>query len=152
MLNLVSRLWAFLAVRGVFGILFGSIAFLMPHATFAGLILVFGAYAFADGICAIALGIRDYGEGQRWWTLVLEGVLGVAVGILTFVWPQAAAVALITWVAVWALFTGVLEIMAAIRLRRHFPGEWMLLIAGVCSMLFGLPLLVSPGLGVVALI
>jgi len=79
MLNLVSRLWKFLALRGILGLIFAAAAFLMPQVTFASLILVFGVYAFADGICAIALGVRDYGEGQRWWTLLLEGLLGVAV-------------------------------------------------------------------------
>ena len=151
MLNLVSRLWKFLALRGILGLIFAAAAFLMPQVTFASLILVFGVYAFADGICAIALGVRDYGEGQRWWTLLLEGLLGVAVGILTFVRPQLTALALLTVIAVWAIFTGVLEILAAIRLRRHYPGEWMLFLAGVCSLLFGLPLIITPGLGAVAL-
>ena len=151
MLNLVSRLWKLLAVRGILGLVFAAAACLMPQVTFAGLILLFGAYALADGLCAIALGIRDYGEGQRWWTLALEGLLGIAVGIITFARPQAAALALLTVIAVWAIFTGVLEILAAIRLRRHYPGEWRLLLAGACSMLFGLPLILSPGLGVVAL-
>jgi uncharacterized membrane protein HdeD (DUF308 family) len=151
MLNLVSRLWKLLALRGILGLLFAAAAFLMPQATFASLIMLFGIYATADGLCAIALGVRDYGEGQRWWTLALEGLLGVVVGFLTLARPQVTALALLTIIAVWALFTGVLEILAAIRLRRHYPGEWKLLLAGACSMLFGLPLILSPGLGVVAL-
>jgi len=145
MLNLISRLWKLLALRGILGLVFAAVAFLMPQVAFASLIILFGAYALVDGLCAIALGVRDYGEGQRWWTL------GVAVGIVTFARPHVTALALLTIIAVWAIFTGVLEILAAFRLRRHYPGEWRLFLAGACSLLFGLPLIVSPGLGAVAL-
>lgn len=152
MLQRAARNWWMLALRGMFAILFGVLAFLLPGLTLAALVLLFGAYAFVDGLFAIVAGIRSYGEQARWWALVLEGIVGVVVGVLTFLYPGITALVLLYFIAAWALITGVLEIVAAIRLRKEIQGEWMLALAGIASVLFGILLLVLPGSGALAVI
>jgi uncharacterized membrane protein HdeD (DUF308 family) len=152
MLQLATRNWWMLAIRGVLAILFGVLAYLVPGAAIYALVLLFGAYAFVDGIFAVIAGIRSYGERDRWWALVIEGIAGIVIGVITFLYPGVTALVLLYFIAAWALITGVLEIAAAIRLRKEIHGEWLLALAGVASVLFGVLLLVLPGPGALALI
>lgn len=152
MLHVVTRNWWMLALRGILAILFGVLAYLVPGAAIYALVLLFGAYSFVDGIVAVVAGIRSYGERDRWWALVIEGLAGIIIGIITFFYPGITALVLLYFIAAWALITGVLEIVAAIRLRREIKGEWLLALAGVASLLFGVLLLVLPSAGALALI
>jgi uncharacterized membrane protein HdeD (DUF308 family) len=153
MLDALARYWWVVALRGALAVLFGVLALVWPGITLAALVLLFGGYALVDGV--FALGNAFFGgaraEGRRPW-LILEGVVGIIVGILTFVWPGITALALLWVIAAWAIITGVLEIATAIRLRRELRGEWMLIASGVLSVIFGLILAVRPGPGAVALV
>jgi uncharacterized membrane protein HdeD (DUF308 family) len=148
----LARNWWALALRGVFAVIFGVIAFAWPGITLAALVILYGAYAMADGIFAIAAAITGRPERAPWWALLLEGVLGIAVGIMTFAWPGITALVLLYLIAGWAMATGVLEIAAAIRLRREIRGEWMLALGGVLSIIFGILLVINPGAGALAVI
>ncbi|HEY2157328.1 MAG TPA: HdeD family acid-resistance protein [Isosphaeraceae bacterium] len=148
----LARNWWALTLRGVFAVIFGVIAFAWPGITLAALVILYGAYAMADGIFAIAATITGRPEGAPWWALLLEGVLGIAVGIMTFAWPGITALVLLYLIAGWAMATGVLEIAAAIRLRREVRGEWMLALSGVLSIIFGILLVINPGAGALAVI
>src|SRR3954453_9889214 len=140
-----------LAVRGIFAVIFGLVALLWPGITLWALVLLFGAYAFADGIFAIVAAFRQEDRGVRWLVL-LEGVLGVVLGVLTFLWPGTVALALLYIIAAWAIITGILEIAAAVGLRRVIPGEWALIVGGVASVIFGVLLAVWPREGLLALV
>jgi uncharacterized membrane protein HdeD (DUF308 family) len=148
----LTRRWWAVALRGVIAVLFGIIAFARPGLTILALVAVFGVYALFDGALAIAMAFWAAEHRTRWWPFAIEGLAGIAVGILTFVWPVMTAVVLTLFIAWWAIITGVLEIAAAIRLRRVIQGEWLLAASGVLSVIFGVWLLVFPAAGAVSVV
>jgi uncharacterized membrane protein HdeD (DUF308 family) len=149
MLHLLARHWWALALRGVFAVLFGLLTFLIPGITLLTLVLLFGAYAILDGIFDIVSAVRAPGHH---WPLILEGVVGIIIGILTFLWPGITTMVLLYLIAFWAIFTGVLEIVAGIRLREVIANEWLLILMGVLSVLFGIFILIFPGAGALAIV
>ena len=146
----LSRNWWALVLRGVLAVLFGLAAIIWPGITVTILILLFGAYAFVDGVLALASAVRTADRHGNWWPLVVEGIVGVGVGLVAFFYPEATAVALVFLVAFWAIVTGALEIVAAVRLREEISNELLLGIGGVVSVLLGLALIVFPGAGILA--
>jgi len=144
--------WWALVIRGLAAIFFGILAFVWPGITVAALILVFGAYAIVDGIFALIAGVRAPKSLKRWWLLLIEGVVGVAAGVVAFAMPGITALLLLFIIACWAILTGVIEIVAAIQLRREVTGEWLMVISGVASIIFGGLLLYDPGAGALALV
>jgi uncharacterized membrane protein HdeD (DUF308 family) len=152
-LPVLSRNWWALALRGLAAIVFGILAFVWPGITLWALILLFGAYMLVDGVFAIVAAVRVAGEAARWWLLLVEGILGVLAGIVAFVWPGLTALALLYFVAAWAIVTGIFEIVGAIRLRVEIEGEWALILGGALSVLFGVLLVVvGPGVGLLSLV
>ena len=155
MTNLTSTLkrgWWLLLLRGLFAIAFGILAWVQPGITLAALVLIFGVYSMADGISCLWMAIAGPKGHEYWWLVLLEGLLGVGIGLIAFLAPGITAVWLVFYIAIWAIATGVLEIAAAIRLRKEVDGEWMLLLAGVASLLLGVALAVQPGAGALALL
>ena len=150
MIHELARNWGWIALRGVLAIIFGLIAFFEPQSAFAALVLLFGAYAFVDGVFALIALFRGAGR-DRFWVLVLEAVVGIGIGVLTIARPAATALALLYYVGIWAVLTGVFELMAAIRLRKEITGEFWLGLAGVLSIAFGVLLFVVPGSAALAL-
>src|SRR3954453_20257347 len=144
---ILARNWWALALRGLAAILFGIAALVVPHIALVVLIALFGAYALVDGVFAIVSAVRAAERHMRWWPLLVEGLAGIVLGALTFVWPGVTALVLLYFIASWALVTGVFEILAAIRLRQEITGEWLLGLTGVLSVVFGLLLIIFPGAG-----
>ena len=147
----MSKAWGSLVVRGILAILFGVLTLAIPGISLMVLVALFGAYAFVDGIFSLVAAYRATPE-ERWGVWVLEGLAGIAAGVVTFFWPSITALALLFIIAAWALVTGVLELAAAVKLRRQIHGEWLLGLSGVLSVLFGLLLLSNPGAGILALV
>jgi uncharacterized membrane protein HdeD (DUF308 family) len=140
---LVTNWWA-LVVRGLVGIAFGILTFIWPGSTLLALVLLFGAYALVDGVVSLAGAVRAVGGHERWGVLVLEGITGILAAVITAAWPGITLVGLVFLIAAWALVTGVLEIAAAIRLRNHVPGEWLLLLGGIASLILAICLMIAP--------
>lgn len=132
--------WKWIMARGVLAILVALVAFLFPFPALLGFTLVFAAFAFVDGVLTLASGIR--GGETSWTELILRGVLGIAVGVIFVLMPLVAvvgyALATLAILIAWAVVTGVLEIVAAARLRKAIRGEWLLGLSGVLSILLGL--------------
>jgi uncharacterized membrane protein HdeD (DUF308 family) len=147
---LVRNWWA-LALRGALAVLFGVLAFVMPGLTVAFLIALFGAYALIDGVLAIVAGVKAAEHHERFGSLLLRGILGIAAGIVAFIFPGPTAVVLTLMIAAWAIVTGVLEIVAAVHLHRAH-GEWLLIVNGALSVLFGLLLVIVPAIGILTLV
>ena len=150
MVGTLSRSWWLVALRGVIGILFGLVAFFMPGITLFVLVILFGAYMLVDGVFALVQAIRFRHERERWPMLLLEGVLGIAIGLVTLFWPGITALAWLYTIAIWAIATGVLEIATAIRLRKEIKGEWFLALTGVVSIALGIALVLLPLAGLLA--
>ncbi len=148
----LARNWWLLALRGVAGILFGIAAFVWPESTLAALVLVFGAYVFVDGIFALIAGIGMRRQLSLWWLVVVEGVAGIILGLLTFRSPDITALILLSFIAAWSIITGVFEIATAVRLRKMIPNEWLMILSGVVSIVFGILLIAQPGAGEIAIV
>ena len=152
MLVVYTSSWWALVLRGLAAIAFGVLAFVWPQITLTALVFLWGAYALVDGAFAIAAGVKSHGDNKRWWVLLLEGILGVAAGLVAFLVPGITALALLVLIAAWAMVTGAFEIAAAIQLRKYIKGEWLLALAGIASVLFALALLFNPAAGALALV
>lgn len=149
--QLVRNWWA-VGLRGLAGVLFGLAAFFWPGLTLAILVSLFGAYALVDGVFAIVTGIVAASKHERWGAILLEGIVGIAVGLVTFFRPGITALTLLYLIAAWAIITGVFEIAAAIRLRKEIEGEWLLGLSGIASVIMGALLVIMPGAGALALL
>lgn len=146
----LARNWWLVALRGVFAILFGVLAFAAPQAFLLALALYFAAYMLVDGGWTIASAIRAAQKHERYGFLLLEGIVDIVVGLAAALIPAAAIWAFVLLVATWALVTGALMIAAAFRLHLHY-GRWWLGLGGVISILFGLALAINPGMSAIVL-
>jgi uncharacterized membrane protein HdeD (DUF308 family) len=149
MVELLARRWWALALRGLLAVLFGILTFIIPGLTLFYLVLLFGAYAILEGVFNIISALR---APRQHWPLLLEGIVGIIAGFLAFGWPGITALILLYVIGFWAIFTGILEIAAGIRLRKHIDNEWLLILMGVVSVGFGVVLLVFPGTGALAIV
>ena len=150
--SILLRSWWLLLLRGLVAIAFGVLTWVQPGISLATLVLLFGAYSMADGILATWTAIAGGKDNDYRWVLLLEGLLGIGVGVLTFVAPGITALALLFYIAIWAIATGALEIAAAIRLRKEIKDEWLLILAGIASVVFGALLAAQPRAGALALL
>lgn len=149
---ILHRTWWVLLLRGLVAIVFGILTWGLPGISLGVLVLLFGAYSMMDGILGVCTAIAGRKEHESWWVLLLGGLLGIGVGVLTFLAPGITALALLFYIAIWAIATGVLEIVAAIRLRGEVEGEWWFILGGFASVVFGVLLMAQPGVGALALL
>ena len=140
---LVKNWWS-LVVRGLAAIALGLITVVRHGITLGQLELLFGGYAIVDGLLSLAGAIRAAESGERWAPLATEGLVGIAAGIVTYAWPAIPLVSFGYIVAVWAFLTGGLELAAALQLRKHVSGEWMLMFGGIASLVLGLLMIAIP--------
>jgi uncharacterized membrane protein HdeD (DUF308 family) len=152
LLDYLGHNWGWVVLRGVVAVLFGVMAIASPGITLATLVILWGAYALADGILALVAAWQVRDAGRPFWALIVAGLLGIAAGVATFMWPGITALALLMIIAAWAFFMGAAQIVAAIRLRKVIEGEWMLGLSGVLSVLFGVLMVASPGAGALAML
>jgi uncharacterized membrane protein HdeD (DUF308 family) len=150
MLDDLARNWWLVLLRGACAIIFGVLTVIWPGLSLLTLILFWGIFALFDGGLALGAAIMGGTPAPRWW-LALVGVLGIAAGALTLMWPGVTGLVLLFFIAGWAIAAGVFEIVGAIRLRKEIDDEWMLIASGILSVLFGFLILAFPGAGALGL-
>lgn len=146
----LARHWWVLMLRGVLAIIFGVITFTRPIYTLRTLVLLFGLYSFIDGLLGVWSALSNRHDTKDWRLMLIGGLAGMAIGVVTLFAPRITAFALVLYIAIWAITTGVVEIAMAVRLRREIQDEWLIAIAGATSIAVGLVLLSRPHAGVVA--
>jgi len=141
----ITANWWVLLLRGLVALAFGIVAFAYPFSAVGAFIIVFGAFAFADGVLTIFQAFRfAHPERWSWWYVILQGLAGIAIAAVVFFYPGLAAATFGVLIALWAIFTGVLEIGAGLRLRRDVAGEIFLIVAGALSVVVGAVLFYYP--------
>ena len=151
-LGQIARNWWVFLLRGIVAILFGVLAFLRPGITLEALVLLFAFWALFDGVFSLIGSIGAAEAREPWWPLVLIGLLGIAAGILTLRYPGVTALALLFVIAFWSILRGIIEIVAAVRLRDLIKGEWWLILGGIASIAFGVLLVMYPESGLLAVV
>jgi uncharacterized membrane protein HdeD (DUF308 family) len=152
MLHALAKGWWLLLLRGIAAIAFGVLAFLWPGLTLVTLVLLYGAFALVDGVLSLVAAFTGSAKPVPTWWLVVVGLLGIAAAAVTFLWPGITAVLLVLFIGAWALVHGIFEIIGAIQLRKEIDNEWMLILGGVLSVLFGAIILIAPGAGALGLV
>lgn len=146
---LARNWWAF-AIRGLLGVLFGVIALTVPGAAMLSLLLIFAAYAIADGVFAIVSAVRAASHHERWLLFVFEGIVGIAAGGIALFWPTITLIVFVLLVAVWAIVSGSIMLTAAFHTDAAH-GRWWLALGGVASLIYGALLIVMPLIGALVL-
>jgi uncharacterized membrane protein HdeD (DUF308 family) len=150
-MDTIAHNWWVVTLHAIFGVLFGLMAIFMPGITLISLVYLFGIYAIVHGIVMLASLAEPNALVPR-WVRVVQGIAGIGLGILTFVWPGITTLTLLLLIAVWSIIDGIMRIVAAIELRKVIEHEWLLAISGVLSVLFGVAIVVWPGLGALTLV
>jgi uncharacterized membrane protein HdeD (DUF308 family) len=151
-LHALAKCWWLVLLRGIAGMVFGVLAFIWPGLTLITLVLLYGAYALIDGVIALMAAFTGAAKPVPTWWLIVVGLCGIAAGLVTFLWPGITALVLIIFIGAWAIAHGVFEIIGAIKLRKEIDNEWLLILAGAVSVIFGIIVLVAPGAGALGLI
>ncbi len=147
---MLAQNWWAMALRGVFALVFGGIALVLPDVTVAALVLLFAAYMLVDGIFAIVAGLRAAQRHERWGWLAFEGVADLIAGAISFLWPAITVLAFVTLLGVWAMLRGALLLIATFRLAASH-GKWLMGIGGAISAIWGLLLILQPAVGALVL-
>src|SRR5438876_955645 len=152
LIETLKRHWWVPVLRGIAAVVFGVMAFVYPGLTVAVLVLLFGAWVLVDGIFRVVGALGHRGSDKEWGFDLVIGIMGIIIGFLTFHAPRITALALIIYIAAWALMIGATEIVLAIKMRREIKGEWFLILMGLASIVFAVLLLWNPIAGAAAVI
>lgn len=148
----ISEHWWILLLRGIIAVLFGLAIFAMPGLTLVLFVLLFGAFALADGILLIVDSLMNKNTNGRWWLRLLQGVVAILAGIAVFVWPGISALILLYVIAFNAIFGGTFQAISAFIFRKAIRGELLLIAGGIISVIFGVLLIMYPLSGALALV
>lgn len=150
--QLMARKWWAVALRGLISVIFGIIAFAWPQLTAALMVMFFGVYVFIDGLFALIASFSMHGGLGRWWLMLIEGILGIVLGLIFLFNPAFTAAFLLILIAIWAIVTGIIEIVLAITYAKIVPDNWLMILTGILSLIFGFLLMRNPAAGILAVI
>ena len=140
--------WWVVLLRGVVAIIFSILIFTRPIDSTGVLVFVFGAFALATGILAFVTGLSLIGRRGYWWALLIEGLIGIVIGLVAFFWPGITALALLVTIAVWAILSGIFQLVSALFGFEWASHRWLLAIGGILSLILGILLLANPLIGI----
>lgn len=152
MLETLKSKWTLLVMRGMAAVLFGVLAFIWPGITLTTLIILFAVYAALDGVFALITGVEAPKDTPGRGSLILRGLIGIAASVIAFSYPGITATSLLYLIGAWAIFSGGVEIGAAFLLRNELTNEFLLLIAGGLSILFGVLMFKNPSAGALSVV
>jgi uncharacterized membrane protein HdeD (DUF308 family) len=148
----LHRNWWLFLIRGLLGLAIGMFALVYPGVTLAAVVIVIGAYLIVAGIVTVVKALAIFHTDAHWWVVALEGLAGVVAGGAIFVWPDLSVLGLAYLVGYWAIVSGGLAIAGAMRLRAHVAGEWLYLLFGAVSVVFGGVVLFAPSTGLLYIV
>jgi uncharacterized membrane protein HdeD (DUF308 family) len=148
----LAKNWWLILLRGLLAIAFGIMLFTRPGISVAILITFFGAYSLVDGIFSVFSAIFQRKQRENWVLMLVSGLCGIAIGLITFYSPGITAIVLLFYIAIWSIITGVSQIIMAVKLRDEIKGEFWLGLAGAVSVLFGIYLIYNPGAGIMSVL
>ena len=151
LVRVMANNWWVPLLRGIAAVIFGLMALFWPGLTVYLLLIVFGAYAIFDGLMAVIVAFQRKSEDDGWWTWALDGALSIIIGLMALFWPEATALALVIWMAVWAVVGGIFRIIAAFRLRAEIEGEWALGLSGLFLLIWGVLMAMIPAAGLLSI-
>ena len=139
--------WWLIVLRGIASIVFGAITWMWPDLTGLALIVCFGAYTTIDGTAALITGIVRLRERRHAWTFLVEGLVSLGFALAALLWPVLTALTVVTVIGLWAIATGIVEVVAAVQLRKEIQDEWILALSGFASIIFGALIAWQPASG-----
>lgn len=148
----LARNWWLMVLRGLCAVGLGLAALVRPNLTLVALVLLFGVYLLVDGLLAVIAGLTRSKGSRPWWLLLIEGLIGIGAGVVAVLLPGLTAIALLYLLAAWALLTGTVEIVSAIRLRKDIESEGLLALSGILSITLGAVLVIWPQASGLALV
>lgn len=148
----LARSWWIYALRGVLAILFGVFAIMWPGLTLLSLVALFAAYALISGVISVVGAIRMRKRDDDWWLPLLLGLVSIGAGVIAIAHPSLTALVLVLVIGANALITGVLDVATAIRLRKTIRNEWLMILSGAASIVFGILVFLFPAAGALALV
>jgi uncharacterized membrane protein HdeD (DUF308 family) len=148
----LAHIWKAMALRGAVAIAFAVLILVWPSIGLTALIALFGAFALIAGLATIAGTFSVPMPGNRRAWLVAEGLLGVAVGVVVFIWPSLSALGLLYAIAAWAIAIGIFEIALSFNLPISGHRSLLLGLSGLLSIAFGVIMFAKPGAGAIALL
>ena len=116
------------------------------------LVAFFAAWMLIGGGTSVYAAIKYRHAERNWWLLLLLGIVSLAAGVIAVFNPGVTILVLVVLLGANALVTGVLEIVMAIRLRKTIEHEWLLGVAGLISVIFGVLVLMVPAAGAIAMV
>jgi len=150
--DFLGQSWWVLVLRGVFALAFGMLALVWPDLTLLLLVSMYVAYTLLVGGVSVVGAVKARHIDPKWWQLLLLGIVSIAAGVVALLFPALTALALVLLMGANALITGALDVAIAIRLRKVLKGHWVLALAGIASMVFGVLVFLFPDAGALALV
>lgn len=150
--EMLSRSRRMPALRAMINILFGVLALTWPAPTLLAFAAMFAAYALLTGVVLVVGSVKSRKSNEDWWLPLMVGLVSLGASAIATIHPGLTALVLVFLAGANAMITGVLDIAAAIPLRKTIRNEGLLILNGIVSIAFGVLVFLFPDAGALALV